>query len=409
MSKILHSLLYLAGGFMACLIFLAQAQAAPSRPFPQHVIYAAGTIKPNHRTQAQLDNDVRAFYQHWKASYLVQQGVTAAGQPLYRVTVGSTNPGRTVSEGQGYGMIIVALMAGYDPNAQAIFDGLWRFSRKHPSIIDARLMDWEWYAGDNRDDSAFDGDADIAYGLLLARRQWGSSGQINYGSAAKQVITAILQSTIGPDSRLPMLGDWTEPNGSQYNQYTPRSSDFMPSHFRAFRRFTANPAWGQVVSNSQTVINAIQANYSPTTGLLPDFIVMSHPAPPNFLEDPHDGHFYYNAGRTPWRLGMDVLLYNNAVSRTQVRKMSKWIQGAAQGSPAKIKAGYKLNGVPIGNYFTSFFVTPFGVAAMCDSTQQAWLNAIYSKVYNDHEDYYEDSVTLLGLLVMTGNYWDPTK
>jgi len=409
MSKISPSVLNLAGVLMACLLCMNQAQAAPSRPFPQHVVYAAGTIKPNHRTQAQLDNDVRAFYQHWKAHYLVQQGVNSAGQPLYRVSFGSSNPGRTVSEGQGYGMVIVALMAGYDPDAQTIFNGLWRFSRANPSIIDARLMDWEWYAGDNRDDSAFDGDADIAYGLMLAHKQWGSNGQINYASAAKQVITAILQSTIGPDSRLPMLGDWTDPNGGQYNQYTPRSSDFMPSHFRAFRRFTGNAAWSQVVSSSQTVINAIQADYSPITGLLPDFIDMSQPAGPGFLEGPHDGHFYYNAGRAPWRLGMDVLLYNNAVSRTEVRKMSKWIRGAAQGNPLNIKAGYKLDGTPIGNYFTSFFVTPFGVAAMCDSTQQTWLNAIYSKVYNDHEDYYEDSVTLLGLLVMTGNYWDPTK
>ena len=41
-------------------------------------------------------------------------------------------------------------------------------------------------------------------------------------------------------------------------------------------------------------------------------------------------------------------------------------------------------------------------------TQQAWLNAIYDAIYAKHEDYYEDSVTPLCLLVITGNYWDPT-
>jgi hypothetical protein len=88
------------------------------------VVYTPGTLRPNQRSQAQQDGDVRAFYEHWKAGYLVQAGTTPAGHPLYRVSFGSTNPGRTVSEGQGFGMIIVALMAGHDAQAQAIFDSL---------------------------------------------------------------------------------------------------------------------------------------------------------------------------------------------------------------------------------------------------------------------------------------------
>ena len=39
--------------------------------------------------------------------------------------------------------------------------------------------------------------------------------------------------------------------------------------------------------------------------------------------------------------------------------------------------------------------------------QQSWLNAIYDAVRNRQEDYYEDTVTLLCLLVMTGNAWGP--
>ncbi|MCQ3980590.1 MAG: hypothetical protein DPW09_44850, partial [Anaerolineae bacterium] len=63
---------------------------------------------------------------------------------------------------------------------------------------------------------------------------------------------------------------------------------------------------------------------------------------------------------------------------------------------------------PLANYFTTFFAAPLGVAAMTVPTQQTWLNAIYDAVHNTQEDYYEDSVTLLCLLVMTGNYWDPS-
>jgi endo-1,4-beta-D-glucanase Y len=388
----------------------ANSPVIPQRPFPQHATYAPGTIKPAHRTQTQLDDDVRAFYDTWKSRYVIQAGTTLDGHSLYRISFGSTNPDRTVSEGQGYGMIIVALMAGYDPNAQTIFDGLWTFSHQYPSSNNPRLMAWEVPPGNTG--SAFDGDADIAYGLLLADAQWGSkTGRINYAAEATAVISAILKSTIGPNSRLPMLGDWVDPDGSPYNQYTPRSSDFMLDHFRAFGRFSGDPAWNAVVANVQNVVTRLQTDYSPTTGLLPDFIIYQNgqfkPAPAFFLEGAHDGEYSYNAGRNPWRLGTDALLSNDPITLAQVQKISHWIQAAAGNNPYGIRPGYQLSGQPFLNndYFTTFFVAPFGVAAMTNPGQQQWLNAIYDAVYNTYEDYYEDTVTLLALLVMTGNYW----
>ena len=40
------------------------------KPFPQHVKYSPGTIKPNHITQTQLDNSVKGFYTQWKKHYI---------------------------------------------------------------------------------------------------------------------------------------------------------------------------------------------------------------------------------------------------------------------------------------------------------------------------------------------------
>lgn len=398
---------------------LAPAVESPKHPFPQHKVYAPNTIRPNHRTQAQQDNDVRVFYDYWKGRYLVNDGTTAEGNPLYRVAYGATLPdkNRTVSEGQGYGMIIVALMAGYDPQAQVMFDGLWEFARTHPSEIDHRLMDWDVPDTSTGNASAFDGDADMAYALLLADKQWGSDGRIDYWTAAETLITAMLESTIGPTSRLPTLGDWVDPSASTYNQYTPRSSDFMPAHFRAYGRAVNHPVWSEVISNTQMVITSLQTNYSPATGLLPDFIVpisaINHtpqPAPADFLEGANDGHYYYNAGRDPWRMATDALLNNDPVSRAQVAKIAVWAESATGGNPTNIKAGYALNGTPLAgsNYFSTLFAAPLGVAAMTVPSHQEWLNAIYDAVYDKYEGYYEDSVNLLCLLVMTGNYWDPT-
>jgi endo-1,4-beta-D-glucanase Y len=388
-----------------------------SRPFPQHTQYAAGSIFPNHRSQAQLDDDVSAFYEYWKETYVIESGTSPNGNPMYRIAFGKDQPGRdtTVSEGQGYGMIIVPLMAGFDEDAQKIFDGLWEFARAHPSEADPRLMDWNIPDTENGNVSAFDGDADIAYGLLLADAQWGSDGQIDYRAEAETYMLAILESTIGSESHLPMLGDWTEQYGEVYSQYTPRSSDFMLVNFRAFGRATRDAVWTDIIWQSQYVMNEIQSNYSPVSGLMPDFIVLAgdahipQPAPAEFLEGPHDGHYNYNAGRVPWRVGSDALLNDDEASRDIAQKISHWIETSTNGDPANIRAGYDLDGSPLPNsdYFTTFFVAPMGVAAMSDPNQQEWLNRVYDSVYAEHIDYYEDSVNLLCLLVMSGNAWTP--
>ena len=414
-------LLVLVFSILACVSAPAVATSTPmptpvptrmpyNRPFPQHVTYAPGSILPNHRTRDQLDNDVRAYYDHWKATYIAEAGTNADGVMMFRVVFGKDEPARstTVSEGQGYGMMIVPIMAGYDPEAQTIFDGMWAFVDAHRSEIDPRLMDWN-VPLEEGNASAFDGDADIAFGLLLADAQWGSNGRVNYKAEAQTMIAGILESTIGPESHLPMLGDWVNVGEPQYNQFTPRSSDFMLVNFRAFRNATNEPIWDDVIFQSQILMASIQEEHSPETGLMPDFIVDGAPAPANFLENPTDGAYNYNAGRVPWRVGTDVLLNDDELSRFIVQNISHWVETSAEGDPMKIRAGYELNGEPLpdSDYFTTFFVAPMGVAAMNDPAQQVWLNKIYDTVYTKHNDYYEDSINLLCLQVMSGNFWSP--
>ncbi len=146
---------------------------------------------------------------------------------------------------------------------------------------------------------------------------------------------------------------------------------------------------------------------------MPDFLIncdkTCQPAYSGFLEGGNDGAYYYNAGRTPWRLGLDALLNNDAKSKAQVLKMVRWLASNTANNASNIKAGYQLNGTPIGYYSTSFFIAPFGVGAMLEANQQSFLNSIYALVYNKRENYYEDSVNMLNLLVLTGNYWKPSS
>jgi hypothetical protein len=98
---------------ISCSAALARAGSNPQFPFLQHFHCSAGSILPNHRSQAQLDQDVRDAYADSKASFLLQAGTQGDRHPHYRVRVGPLAGDRTVSEGQGYGMLIVGLMSGH--------------------------------------------------------------------------------------------------------------------------------------------------------------------------------------------------------------------------------------------------------------------------------------------------------
>ena len=119
-----------AASFWLALIFPASAQQFP---FPQHVRYTAQTIKPA-VVQVVLDQATTNFYDAWKARYLVNGCVTNKFYVHYSADwTPELKNAISVSEGHGYGMVIVALMAGHDPAARIYFDGLFRFYTNHPS------------------------------------------------------------------------------------------------------------------------------------------------------------------------------------------------------------------------------------------------------------------------------------
>ena len=392
--------------------------AIPRRPFPQHTLYPGAVIEPNHVSQASMDDAVRTLYDLWKARYVVQAGVEPDGHPRFRVRIGRNPTDATVSEGQGYGMLLTALLAGHDPLAQQLFDGLWEFSLDHRSTIEPRLMDWYVNADEgpdsNGDDCAFDGDCDMALALLLAQDQWGNRGRFDYGAAAASVLEGLWASAIGPQSKLPLLGDWVSPSGSPYNQWTPRSSDLMPDHFRSFEAALGDGRWNSVLVASQALIDQVQLDFSSTTGLLPDFLVPVAgsglplmPAPGNFLEGPFDGAFYYNACRDPWRIATDAVTSADATSTAQALVVSRWIRATTLENPQAIRAGYGLDGsnLPGSNFFTTAFAAPMAVAALLDPEAQTFLNALYDAISQSDEGYFEDSIALLCLVVVSNNWW----
>ncbi|WP_340023988.1 glycosyl hydrolase family 8 [Paenibacillus sp. FSL K6-1096] len=379
------------------------AFAAVNKPFPQHTTYTSGTIKPNNVTQTAMDNVVKSKWDAWKGAYL-----KPAGTGKYYVKYNSA--GETVSEAHGYGMLFTVLMAGYDSNAQTYYNGLYNYYTAHPSAISPYLMSWKQnssFQNIEGQDSATDGDMDIAFSLLLAHKQWGSSGTVNYLQAATNMINAIMDKEINQTQWTIRLGDWA--NSGSYNTAT-RPSDFMLNHLKAFQTATGDARWQNVTNKTYTIINSLYTGYSSTTGLLPDFVVYSSntykPAAANFLEDANDGNYNYNSCRTPWRIATDYLLTGDNRALAQLNQLNSWIKTKVSSTPGNIKDGYKLNGTTFGSYNSGAFYAPFGVSAMISSANQSWLNSLWSHTAGSAaEDYYEDSLKLFSLIVMSGNWW----
>ncbi|OAB33034.1 chemotaxis protein [Paenibacillus glacialis] len=391
--------------------FQTKAHAAGElKPFPQQVSYP-GIIKPNHVTQAAMNSAVSSYYDYWKGKYLKNNLSSLPGGYYVKGEI-TGNPGGYTplgsSEGQGYGMVITALMAGHDSNARTIFDGLFKTARAFKSKNNANLMGWivaDSSSAQGHYGSATDGDLDIAYSLILADRQWGSSGTINYLAEAKKMITnGIKVSIVTTNNRL-NLGD-----SFGKNTFDTRPSDWMLSHLRAFNQVTGDQVWLDVINNLYTVYGQFSTSYSSTTGLISDFVVNNPPIPadPDFLEGPYDKEYNYNASRVPLRIVMDYAFYGDTRGRDIANKMAVWIKGKTNGVPGNIKDGYQLNGTARGSYATAVFVSPFISAATTNSAHQAWVNSGWDWMKNKKEGYFSDSYNLLNMLFISGNWWIPT-
>jgi endo-1,4-beta-D-glucanase Y len=384
-----------------------------NRPFPQHVAYQKGSILPNHISRKKMDAQVLAFYRQWKNQYIHTSPGMAQAYVFFQ-EAGATM--RSVSEGQGYGMLITALMAGADPDAQGTFDSLYRYVLAHPSKPDSLLMAWsQLFDNRNKDQtSATDGDMDIAYSLLLADAQWGSAGKYNYLEAARNMINSIMQYEINQQTFSVLLSDAVEYDSEDY--FDTRSSDFMPHHFKSFQDATGDAKWKKAVDNNYALFFRMQDHFSPDAGLIPDFITHVNdnprPAKPKYLESRYDGFYNYNACRVPWRIATDYLLTGDKRSYEIVSRINKWIRKTSSDNPDNISAGYSLGGDDIRsrNYEALSFIGPFAVSAMVDPANQRWLNAIWDYLVQfklQDFDYYDNSLKMICMLVVSGNYWSP--
>lgn len=429
-------------------VFLTRSTVPPGRPFPQHTEYVAGSVRPTIRTQAELDEEVAEYYMKWRERYLWMVPNTDPAQKLvlFALDAAWVDQWRaTVSEAHGYGMMILAAMAGYDPHAQRDFNAMFRLYEAHPSAGDPRFMCWDiWFV--EEDDqitgvkntpkgpfSATDGDMDIAYALLMAHEQWGSDGEINYKAEALEIIRALMESAVCHEQWVLLLGDWvTHALEGDYDprwRHATRSSDFMLHHLHVFAQVDEGnrEKWMKVYDRKIEIINQTHEKHTPSTALLPDFFELKDgefvPAIGFLLETEHDGDFGFNACRIPWRLGVAYLLLGEEAIMDELRVLNSWIREAADGTPLNINPGYYVRnaeeGTPIIQPWEGTcmsFIAPFAVSAGITENHQDWLNTLWLAITADDWEqgipfdavtYYPNTIRMIVMLIVSGNWWLP--
>ena len=369
------------------------ATATTKFPFPQNRESTRCTYPA-----AYNNNDVRAAYAKWKADLITSQGASGHLRVQRTPTDTLLEQGATVSEGIAYGMIIAVYM-----NDQQVFDELWKYEQ---TWLDANgLMDWYINAAGTTRlgmGGATDADEDMAWALVQADRQWGGKGSLSqsYLDSAKTQIQNIWNNEVF-ESKLArpgdQFGDWNNLNISY----------FAPAYYRVFQQVTGDTRWNDVV---KTVYDTIDNTLNTNNGNLNNGLVPAWSKSDGSPNSP--GNYQYDSCRTPFRIGLDWCLFGEPRAKAYVAKTSAFF---APIGATKIADGYALNGMPQPEHAgqsSAAFVGPAGVGAMSDASYAPFVKQSYTAVATGTllagGAYYEESWTVMSLLMMTGNFLDYT-
>lgn len=372
-------------------------------PFPQNR-YSASCKYPNFK-----NSDVKAAFDKWKADTVTSDGANGFLR-VKRPKDPGLEANSTVSEGIAYGLLIAVYMGD-----QSLFDQLWKYEQ---TVLGKNgLMDWYILAngkdrGPNGSGAASDADEDMAWALLMADKQWGGKGGLGdtYFNIAKHQIEQVYNTEIQDDKLL-------KPGDGWGGWSTVNVSYFAPSYYRAFAKASGNDKWNQVLETSyDTLAKSLNAtNGNVDNGLVPAWCTSDGAPNPNVWKTGGGGddaptHYQYDSCRTPFRIGLDFCQNNEARAQSYVAKTSQFFAniGAKQ-----IVDGYDLNGTPRPQYQggqSAAFIGPAAVGAMSSATYSTFLQDAYDNVATLNllvgGTYYDESWTVLSLLMMSGNFLD---
>lgn len=316
------------------------------------------------------------FYQDWKTHYLTSKG---AGGNL-RVQR-PENGGDTVSEGQGYGMLMAVML-----NDKPTFDKLWAYTKQH--FNGAGLMNWRIGADGSIAGTgpATDADEDMAYALVVADKKWGG-----YQNDAQKLLKSIMDNEVEQDTFILKPGQW---GGKEALNI----SYFAPGYYRVFADYSGDGRWNKVAEKSYELIKKTADN---KTGLVPDWSNAQGTPAGSLKGDPRNEEFFYNAVRTPWRIATDYAWFGEKQAKPIVDKMTNFFASIGVDN---LKSGYTMGGKPTADYFDATYASQITAGAAI-SDNRSFYQQVHDKLLSIPQgSYFGDSLRVLTLMFVHGQF-----
>lgn len=316
-----------------------------------------------------------AYYPNWLRQY-VQSAVHSGLRVVY-----PTEGNATVSEGQGYGMLIAALA-----NDAPTFAGLWDYAQRH--LDDHGLMNWKIGPSGTTlgKTSATNGDETMAQALIMAGWRWPGHG---YGQAGINMANAIYQYDLMANLLVGPGDAWAGPQ---------TESDIAPGYidpyaYQVFAQVDGHRRWQKVLTTNLTWLKTVGANSS--TGLVPDWeTIEGHPVVPPGSDNPNQADTYYeNAAPYPiWMVQWVERSGSHALAQTLGHFLAS----------APLSDGYTLTGKPLSSGYTNLpFLSGTAILTTVEDPQSQASAADFNQLLTQQAtSYYGAVLKTLALFIL---------
>lgn len=259
----------------------------------------------------------------------------------------------TTSEGQAYTMLRAAWVSD-----QAVFEQSWQWTKNNLQHKQGDKL-FAWLFGQapdgsyrvlherGGDNTASDGDTDIALALVFAAHRWSDD---KYLEDAKPIIRDIWEKEVVEVGGQPVLAA----NNLEKSATTPdvlvNPSYFAPYAYRIFAGLDPEHNWNALADSSYDWIEKSQEASLGTDkrdgGLPPDWMLVNRESgaisPPS--QAGLTANFSYDAIRTPWRLALDYEWNKAPEAKQALERMTEL--GRSWREDGRIVATYAPDGRP---------------------------------------------------------------
>ncbi len=214
-----------------------------------------------------------------------------------------------------------------------------------------------------------------------------------------------LETAVVDGKRYLLPGTWGYDNGS----YVVNPSYLSPGHFRIFAEITGDSRWLDLIETSYHIILTLSRSFDGKAGvgLVPDWFAIGSDG--NFTSAKgFSDRFGWDAIRIPWRVGLDYFWFEEALAKQYMRTLLDFYARAWTKEDGRFYVEYSYGGDPIQKHESpaAYAMSLSAFAAL----QSPLLNDVLTKIkesyndqsnrFKDEDNYYENSLTLLGLVFL---------